>query len=1153
MYLERTHEFAVTTVASASAALDRIKSNGIQAIVSDYQMPGMDGIGFLKQVRAKDKTIPFILFTGRGREEVAVEAFENGADYYLQKGGSPIPQFTELMHKIRTAVDHRKDEAMVATLNRLYAVLSATNKAIVHIHDKKELLNEICRIVVDEGGFAMAWAGLVNNEKQVIESIAVSGHADNSPGSITISIDDIPGGHGPAGIAVRERTFIVCNDIEHDPLMAPWRTGALAKGYRSLAAFPFALDSRNAGVITFYAAEPGFFNDRIIRLLKEQSGDVSFALVTLDHEEQRIAAENNLETSELQYRRLFQTAQDAILILDGDTGEVIDANKFILDMLGYPLEYFVGKHLWELGFIKDKSVAQKSFTELKTNGYIRYENIPLETKDGKSFNVEFISNVYLVGDKKIIQCNIRDITDKKVIQDTLQASETRYHRLFETAQDGILILDAGTGQIVEVNPFLISMLGFSHEQFLGKKLWEIGLFKDVVANKDNFEKLQQKAYLRYEDLPLETADGHRINVEFISNVYLVGDKKIIQCNIRDITARKRAEASLAESYARLDSVLEGSPMMQFVIDKDHRVISWNRALEEYSGIKKADVLGTRNPWKAFYDTERPVFADLLVDEKVELLPEWYQGKFNTSRLVEGAYECSDFFPKMGGSGRWMSLTAAPIRDTSGEIIGAVETLEDITERKRVLDEIEKARDEWECTFNAIPDLIAIIDDRFRIVQVNKAMADRLGVSPEGAVGQSCYEIFHHSKSPPDICPHRLLLADGKSHTVDIHEDTLNSDFSLSVSPVFDHAGKVTGSVHILHDITTRKRAEEEHVRLAAIVESSDDAIVGKTLEGIIVSWNAGAKLIYGYTAEEASGKSISILVPPGERDETPAILERIRAGERISHLETKRRTRDGRIIDVSLTISPIKNDEGVILGASTIARDITERKQMENALALAGKKLHLLSRITRHDINNQLMALNTYLQLSKDAVDNPAELKGLFDKEQEIADAIASQISFTGDYENIGVKAPVWQNVHDIFRNVIARLPMRDIRVDLENSDLELFADPLLEKVFYNLTDNALRYGGERMTVIRVTTRNDKGTLVIAVEDDGKGVSIGDKKQLFNKGFGRHTGLGLFLSREILLLTGITITENGEPGRGARFEISVQIGGYRFGEGIDAR
>ena len=123
----------------------------------------------------------------------------------------------------------------------------------------------------------------------------------------------------------------------------------------------------------------------------------------------------------------------------------------------------------------------------------------------------------------------------------LQASETRYRRLFEAAQDGILILDADTGQITDVNPFLMEMLGYSEEEFVGKRLWEIGPFKDIEASETAFAELQHSGYIRYEDLPLETSDGWRIVVEFVSNVYLVDHKKVIQCNIRDITGRKRAE------------------------------------------------------------------------------------------------------------------------------------------------------------------------------------------------------------------------------------------------------------------------------------------------------------------------------------------------------------------------------------------------------------------------------------------------------------------------------------------------------------------------------------------------------------------------------------------------------------------------------------
>ena len=148
----------------------------------------------------------------------------------------------------------------------------------------------------------------------------------------------------------------------------------------------------------------------------------------------------------------------------------------------------------------------------------------------------------------------------------------------------------------------------------------------------------------------------------------------------------------------------------------------------------------------------------------------------------------------------------------------------------------------------------------------------------------------------------------------------------------------------------------------------------------------------------------------------------------------------------------------------------------------------------------------------------------------------------------MGVKAPVWQNVHSIIGTVITRLPMRKIHVDSGDTALEIFADPLLEKVFYNLIDNALRYGGEKMTAVRISNHDDNGNLVIAVEDDGDGVSTENKVQLFTKGFGKNTGLGLFLSREILSITGITITETGEPGTGARFEMTIPNGAWRFAD-----
>jgi PAS domain S-box-containing protein len=167
--------------------------------------------------------------------------------------------------------------------------------------------------------------------------------------------------------------------------------------------------------------------------------------------------------------------------------------------------------------------------------------------------------------------------------ETLRNSEERYRRLFEAARDGILILDAETGMITDVNPFLIEMLGYSHEVFLGKKIWELGLFKDIIANREKFLELQLKEYIRYECLPLETINGQTINVEFVSYVYLVNQCKVIQCNIRDITERKRVEEAVLASEARYRSYIDATGQIGWVTNANGEVEEDVPSLRKFSG------------------------------------------------------------------------------------------------------------------------------------------------------------------------------------------------------------------------------------------------------------------------------------------------------------------------------------------------------------------------------------------------------------------------------------------------------------------------------------------------------------------------------------------------------------------------------------------
>jgi signal transduction histidine kinase len=242
---------------------------------------------------------------------------------------------------------------------------------------------------------------------------------------------------------------------------------------------------------------------------------------------------------------------------------------------------------------------------------------------------------------------------------------------------------------------------------------------------------------------------------------------------------------------------------------------------------------------------------------------------------------------------------------------------------------------------------------------------------------------------------------------------------------------------------------------------------------------------------------------------------------------------------------PLK-EHGNVVAVIAVIRDITKRKRDWEALRKANRKLNLLSGITRHDIKNQLLSLNGFLEISKKYLGDAAKTSEFIGKEEKILKILERQITFTKEYEAVGVNAPVWQDCRTLVETAATQVLLG---IDLVNNDLpaglEVFADPLIVKVCYNLMDNAVHHGG-KITTIRFFMEERDGDHIVVCEDDGIGIPADEKEKIFERGFGKNTGIGLFLAREILSITGITITENGEPGKGARFEMTVPKGAWRF-------
>jgi len=386
---------------------------------------------------------------------------------------------------------------------------------------------------------------------------------------------------------------------------------------------------------------------------------------------------------------------------------------------------------------------------------------------------------------------------------------------------------------------------------------------------------------------------------------------------------------------------------------------------------------------------------------------------------------------------------------------------------------------------------------------------------------------------------RLSPKDGSTRWVEI-----------SVSAI-DWEG-LPATLNFLTDITERKRAED------ALVESEtkyhsifDNAVMGiyqVSREGRFLSANNHAARTFGYESAEELILSITDINTQIYQDpKTGEAAKRILLEKGVlENFEVPCRHKDGQTIWVSFNARLVRDAYGNILYYEGTSQDITERKRAEEALRQVNKQLNLLSSITRHDIKNQVLALKGYIEISRDTLQDPKTLLRFLEGEELAANTIEYQITFTKNYQELGAAAPAWQNVNECIRKAMAALPLRAVHIEPDPADPDVYADPLIEKVFYNLIDNALKYGGDQMKMIRVSSQESDRGLTIVCEDDGVGISAEDKKRLFTRGFGKNTGLGLFLSREILTITGITIIENGTPGKGARFEITVPKGMWRM-------
>lgn len=647
--------------------------------------------------------------------------------------------------------------------------------------------------------------------------------------------------------------------------------------------------------------------------------------------------------------------------------------------------------------------------------------------------------------------------------------------------------------------------------------------------------------------------------------------------IRQMVRRSRAERALREAEARYRAIFQNASDIIRIIDRDGRIAWDSPSSSKILGYPPGSLNG-KDPLDYIHPDDRDRIRSDLAAVR-EDRNSGFPSEFRVRR-ADGSYLwvesiASNLTGVEGVDG--IVATTRPIAERKEaeerqkrnheEVSAAFEQLtateEELRQNYNELAMSEHRRAETEqmvraseaflkCVIADVREGIIAFDSGLHVTLWNPFMEELTGIPPADVIGKdlcTCFPQLKNNGIPGTIA---RALAGETVETPDI-ELTLSIKKKETifvrgiVSPLRSHEGSVIGVIGVVQDISARKNAElallsatrdlhESEEKYRNVFEAKNDPLILADAETrAILDLNPAASELYGYSREEMLG--MVLLDLSAEPEKTKEALDR-----KVPRVALRyHRKKDGLVFpaDIALAYFTLKGRSVLILSI----RDLTGVQQIGDALRIANVKLNLMIGVTRHDVLNSLTVLIAYNGFLREReVDDPT--RDLLEKQEKALLAIRNQIEFTRSYDDLGVKSPLWQHIGNTAARAYAQF-INTISFTCEAGDLEIYADPMLEKVFYNLFDNAFRYG-EGVTKVRLSGAIDGTDLLLYFEDNGIGIVENEKTRIFSRGIGKNTGLGLFLTREILAITRIGISETGEYRKGARFTLRVPRGAYRL-------
>lgn len=439
----------------------------------------------------------------------------------------------------------------------------------------------------------------------------------------------------------------------------------------------------------------------------------------------------------------------------------------------------------------------------------------------------------------------------------------------------------------------------------------------------------------------------------------------------------------------------------------------------------------------------------------------------------------------------------------------------------------------------------------RFVRFNKAGEDLLGYERSSLIGKNDHDFFPRDQADFFTRKDRQVLADKRA--VDIPEETITTRLlgerilHTRKIPIVSSSGNPRYLLGISEDITERKKSEtalrDSEERYRTLVDITETGYLVLDMKGFVIDANEVYIQLTGRKSlDDLVGRPVSEWTAPHDQERNRRAVEACLSTGYVRGLEIDYIHPDGTLQPVEINATVFHSESGDVV--LTLCRDISERRRIHVSLQQARNKLTLLNAVTFQDIQTAAFSLAAYQELAKNAAVDPKVQKYL-DKQQVFLKKIVDTLEFARNYQDMGIHPPRWQNIRQVFLFAISHLDFLNIRQDLHVDNLEVFADPLLEKVLTNIMQNVIGHG-VHATAVRLAYAEGNEGLRLTIEDNGVGIPTEEKNMIFDRGYGKGSGLGLFLVREVLSITGMTISENGTPGQGTRFVITVPHGAYRF-------